>query len=49
MRSPKSRSAMEPTLTKWLKPMFFMGGPAQDGAAQAPLWEMKARLPDGGA
>ena len=36
---------MDPTLMKWLKPIFLgMAHPRME-LHRAPLWEMKARLP----
>src|SRR4030067_493402 len=43
--SAKSRSAMEPILTKWLKPMFWVPAQSSTALQMAPLWDKGARPP----
>ena len=48
MRSPKSTSLMEPTLTKALKPMLLAAAQSRMAVPRAPLWLKNATRPAGG-
>ncbi len=48
MRSPKSTSHIEPTLTNVEKPTLFAAAQSRIAVPRAPDWLKKAILPSGG-